>query len=174
MSPAMPAFLRHLPAGHTTPCHGRALLFTSDEADDMAHAAALCGGCPIRQACADHAIEAGEPAGVWGGLTPDERAASLAPACGTPAAWRRHVQRDEGCTICREAHDERLRADRITRLGIEHARPEGGSMAGYRLELLLGLPTCPRCRAVRRDYYAARPRTVKWYRRAGRPADVPA
>lgn len=173
MIAAVPAFLRALPAGQYTPCHQHDALFTSDEPGDMEQAKALCGDCPIRQGCADYAIENGETAGVWGGLTPDERAASAAPPCGTAAAWRRHVQRDEGCTICREAHDERLREDRLTRLATEHALPEGGSMAGYRLELLLGLPTCGRCRAVRRDYYATRPRAAKWYRRP-RPAEAAA
>ncbi|WP_162466205.1 WhiB family transcriptional regulator [Streptomyces taklimakanensis] len=161
----IPDFLRRLPDGHQTPCYGHGRLFTSDTPADQNTAAALCADCPIREGCADHATDRGEPEGVWGGLTPDDRAARRAPACGTEAAWRRHAQLGDACTTCSEAHEARLRDNRLTRLAAEHARPEGGSLAGYRLELLLGLPTCARCRAVRRAYYADRPRTPRWYRR---------
>jgi WhiB family redox-sensing transcriptional regulator len=34
-----------------------------------------CWRCPARAACADYAVAADEPAGVWGGLLPDERVA---------------------------------------------------------------------------------------------------
>lgn len=160
-----PDFLRCLPEGHRTPCYGLGVLFTSDHPDDQTTAAALCAGCPVRDGCADHATDRGEPAGVWGGLSPEDRAARRAPACGTDAAWRRHAQLGERCAVCSEAHEVRLRESRAARLAAEHARPEGGSLAGYRLELLLGLPTCVRCRAVRRAYYADRPRSPRWYRR---------
>lgn len=43
-------------------------------AADMWFAAAACQSCPARTACASYAIEAEEPAGVWGGTTPKERA----------------------------------------------------------------------------------------------------
>lgn len=161
----IPDFLRRLPDDQRTPCYGQGRLFTSDAPVDQALAAALCAGCPVRTGCADHATTRGEPTGIWGGLSPDDRAARRAPACGTDAAWRRHTQLGEHCATCRDAHDTRLRENRLARLAVEHARPEGGSLAGYRLELLLGLPTCARCRAVRRAYYADRPRTPRWYRR---------
>ena len=32
-----------------------------------------CGKCPVRQECAEYAIAANEPYGLWGGLTPRER-----------------------------------------------------------------------------------------------------
>jgi WhiB family redox-sensing transcriptional regulator len=33
----------------------------------------ICGGCPVRQACLDFAMRTREPAGIWGGTTPEER-----------------------------------------------------------------------------------------------------
>lgn len=36
-------------------------------------AVAICGECPVRQACAEWALRTGEAYGVWGGLTPTER-----------------------------------------------------------------------------------------------------
>nr|WP_277424633.1 WhiB family transcriptional regulator [Kocuria palustris] len=46
----------------------------SGTAADMWHAAEACRSCPARIACATYAVDAREPAGVWGGLTPKERA----------------------------------------------------------------------------------------------------
>lgn len=37
-------------------------------------AKAVCRDCPVRRQCRDHALEAGEPYGIWGGTTPKERA----------------------------------------------------------------------------------------------------
>lgn len=34
----------------------------------------ICSGCPYRVECAEWAIDKGETLGVWGGLTPRERA----------------------------------------------------------------------------------------------------
>ena len=33
----------------------------------------VCAGCTVRLECADYAVRAREPYGVWGGLTEDER-----------------------------------------------------------------------------------------------------
>jgi len=38
-------------------------------------AKAICGGCPVRQECASHALAVREPYGVWGGLSEDDREA---------------------------------------------------------------------------------------------------
>ncbi|MFJ8855134.1 WhiB family transcriptional regulator [Streptomyces sp. NPDC102437] len=165
----VPAFLARLPASVRTPCHGHGDLYvhsirSTPSATNVGKAKVLCAACPIKAACADHAIRRGETDGIWGGLTPAERRARVRPDCGTESGWRSHVQRGESCLTCREAHDDRLRAQRLKRLAHEHAE-HGGSLAGYRLELLLGLPTCVRCRAVRQEYYAERPHTAKWYRR---------
>ncbi|GAB3280840.1 hypothetical protein GCM10027589_07930 [Actinocorallia lasiicapitis] len=39
----------------------------------MAEAKKICRRCPVADACLDWALRAGEPEGVWGGTTPDER-----------------------------------------------------------------------------------------------------
>jgi WhiB family transcriptional regulator, redox-sensing transcriptional regulator len=39
-----------------------------------AAAKAICAGCPVREACLEWALRLGETHGVWGGLTPEERA----------------------------------------------------------------------------------------------------
>lgn len=36
-------------------------------------AKAVCAGCPVRVECLEHALEAQEEYGVWGGTTPAER-----------------------------------------------------------------------------------------------------
>lgn len=36
-------------------------------------AKAVCSTCPVIATCREQAIRVGEPFGVWGGLTPDER-----------------------------------------------------------------------------------------------------
>jgi len=36
-------------------------------------AKSVCASCPVRVQCADYAIRAREPYGVWGGLTEEER-----------------------------------------------------------------------------------------------------
>src|SRR6476646_8153817 len=33
----------------------------------------ICAHCPAPSACRDYAVDVGEPFGVWGGLTEDER-----------------------------------------------------------------------------------------------------
>ena len=40
----------------------------------IAQAKAICQQCPVRTACADHALRVREPYGIWGGLSEDERA----------------------------------------------------------------------------------------------------
>lgn len=37
----------------------------------------LCRRCPVRRECAGHALEMGEPYGVWGGVTETEREEQL-------------------------------------------------------------------------------------------------
>ncbi len=33
----------------------------------------VCAGCPVRMECADYAVRAREPYGVWGGLSEEDR-----------------------------------------------------------------------------------------------------
>lgn len=42
-------------------------LFFSEQLDDIARAKALCGECPVREACFEQALARREPYGVWGG-----------------------------------------------------------------------------------------------------------
>jgi WhiB family transcriptional regulator, redox-sensing transcriptional regulator len=39
----------------------------------VAAARAVCARCPVQRECRDWALQAGEPAGIWGGTTPEER-----------------------------------------------------------------------------------------------------
>jgi WhiB family transcriptional regulator, redox-sensing transcriptional regulator len=39
----------------------------------IAEAKAVCAACPVRAACLSYAVETGQPAGIWGGTTEDER-----------------------------------------------------------------------------------------------------
>lgn len=42
-------------------------LFFAESPSDVERAKALCGACPLRQACLTGALERREPWGVWGG-----------------------------------------------------------------------------------------------------------
>jgi WhiB family transcriptional regulator, redox-sensing transcriptional regulator len=42
-------------------------------AGQIAAAKAICSRCPVAAECRDWALAAGEPAGIWGGTTPEER-----------------------------------------------------------------------------------------------------
>lgn len=39
----------------------------------IAEAKAICGGCDVRADCLQWALDHGQDAGIWGGLTDDER-----------------------------------------------------------------------------------------------------
>lgn len=39
----------------------------------------LCGGCPVIQACREHALTVGEPYGIWGGMSERELVAARRP-----------------------------------------------------------------------------------------------
>jgi WhiB family redox-sensing transcriptional regulator len=42
-----------------------------------ARAQRICADCPVRQQCLDFAMRTREPAGIWGGTTPEERIREL-------------------------------------------------------------------------------------------------
>ncbi|GGT45224.1 WhiB family transcriptional regulator [Streptomyces chromofuscus] len=61
-----------------SPCKERPELFadssrTTPVKEKRDQAKALCACCPVREACADHAIDNDFRDGIWGGLTVDER-----------------------------------------------------------------------------------------------------
>lgn len=45
----------------------------SDSAPQVAAAKVVCARCPVVARCLDWALRAGEPVGIWGGTTPEER-----------------------------------------------------------------------------------------------------
>lgn len=46
----------------------------SRRARDEARAKAVCEMCPVLTLCRQYALDAAEPYGIWGGMTPHERA----------------------------------------------------------------------------------------------------
>lgn len=71
-------FLAHVT---DVPCTENRALFTRLGEDGAAlHASAVragravCWSCPVRRACAEHALTTGETWGMWGGTTAPERA----------------------------------------------------------------------------------------------------
>ena len=58
----------HERVGRPTPCRTDPEPFTAENMRERERAAAMCGGCPLRELCRDYAAEAGEPWGVWGGV----------------------------------------------------------------------------------------------------------
>ncbi|MFO7249314.1 MAG: WhiB family transcriptional regulator [Actinomycetes bacterium] len=63
----MAASITDLIDGVEIPCRNDPDLWFAESPEDVEFAKALCGGCPIRQACLDRALERAEPWGVWGG-----------------------------------------------------------------------------------------------------------
>ncbi|TDX84957.1 WhiB family transcriptional regulator [Amycolatopsis arida] len=45
----------------------------ADTADERTAKAICWGHCPVRESCLEEALAAGIDAGIWGGLTEDER-----------------------------------------------------------------------------------------------------
>lgn len=95
-------------------------------------AKAVCHRCPVITQCLSWALGTRQPAGVWGGLTEDERRgllrrrgvrlASTEPAkpakprparCGTEAGYQRHRStRTRRCEACLAAHAKHERERR--------------------------------------------------------------
>ena len=47
--------------------------YAGPPAEQVAAAKAVCANCPVTARCLDWALRAGEPDGIWGGTTPEER-----------------------------------------------------------------------------------------------------
>lgn len=146
-------------------------LWFSKSSSDRAAAVALCAGCPIRQACAQYALDNRDLKGVWGGTTAADRRqfwtgepcrfdeqGRLRLVCGSERAYRAHFSyREQPCDVCRGAHDALVEAQRREQLAAIHAA--GGSRAGYFLHRRLGEVACEVCRAAQgREWKARRAR----------------
>jgi WhiB family transcriptional regulator, redox-sensing transcriptional regulator len=59
-------------------------LFFPETANDEDAAKSVCAGCPVRAECLEHALAAGEPYGIWGGLTLRERRLVRRARAGSP------------------------------------------------------------------------------------------
>lgn len=95
--------------------------------DITRRAKTICGRCPVRQACADWALDEHIEYGIYGGLDETERrkilrargaiqqsgpGRPLAP-CGTKAAYERHVRYGEPIDdACRAGRSNQVRRDR--------------------------------------------------------------
>jgi WhiB family transcriptional regulator, redox-sensing transcriptional regulator len=99
---AGPQPLRRVATVADLPCRTDPELFFAESPQDVGLAKALCGLCPVRQACLAGALQRAEPCGVWGGELflrgaiipvkrprgrPPKSAAAAPQADGTPA-WR--------------------------------------------------------------------------------------
>lgn len=153
----------------TTPSCGphTAYLFDSTDPADEQQAAAICAGCPLRPACADHALTVPEDRGTWGGLTARQRRrirnpgdtawvddeGRLRTACGTYPALMAHRRYSEACERCEAAQQARTASRRQARLAEEHAA--GGTVTGAEIHRRLGERPCVRCQAAeaRRSAY---------------------
>ncbi|WP_080737185.1 WhiB family transcriptional regulator [Rhodococcoides fascians] len=62
---------------------------------DLAAARRICNACPVMQKCLDHAVASNESFGVWGGLTPEERASHRWRVRAISATWEQALQRNE-------------------------------------------------------------------------------
>jgi len=49
-------------------------------------AKAVCLDCPVLRNCREHALQVGEPYGVWGGMTEQEREAMHVASADSPTA----------------------------------------------------------------------------------------
>lgn len=153
----LPEFLDG-PTPHCTPA--TAHLFDSTDPADEQQAAAICAGCPLRPACATHALTTPEDRGTWGGLTAHQRRRVLNPhdgtwldgkgrvrvPCGTFPALMAHSRYSETCERCEAAQAARTASRRRARLTEEHAL--GGTETGAKLHRRMGEPACVPCRAA--------------------------
>ncbi|MFF7879136.1 WhiB family transcriptional regulator [Streptomyces californicus] len=170
--------------GTTPHCGPRtAHLFDSANPTDEKRAASICAGCPLRTACATHALTVPEERGTWGGLTAHQRRRILNPddgtwldqagrvrlPCGTFRALMAHHRYAETCARCEAAQRARTASNRRARLAEEHAA--GGTTTGAEIHRRLGERPCLRCLAAeaRRSAYrrAARRMTQQPDRRTG-------
>lgn len=75
-------------------------------------AKAVCASCPVRDACAAHALGVGEEFGVWGGLAADDRPAPPPTTAPTPGPPPR-ISDDELYDLLVDADPDRSALDQL-------------------------------------------------------------
>lgn len=66
-----------------------------------ANATRVCGACPVRAECREHAQRTAEPYGIWGGLTPAQRGWALTDGLHQAEAARRDYPQRHGASCPR-------------------------------------------------------------------------
>lgn len=113
----------------------------------QAAAIRACDTCPLLDPCRTYGLTVMPSHGIWGGLTTKARLKTQqAQACGTNAAYRRHLARGETCDECQTKQDARVEGRRRARLAEEHVK--GGTRTGARIHHRLGEPPCASCSAA--------------------------
>lgn len=159
-------------------------LWFSTDSRDRARAKTICRRCPIRPACAQAGLDAGDTArGVWGGLSSgdrrvhrtgrldgpdpdDEGEQARVPVlrerrpCGDYAAYMAHRRYGETCDVCEAAHGAWV--DQRRRALLDKHHTAGGTAAGARLHRRFGERPCDACLAASRaDKAASRARVAQ-------------
>ena len=66
---------------------------------------AVCRRCPVREECLEEAVRLGEPSGMWGGRTPDERGLIR------DKAGRYSTRGPKPCDVCGELFNSKIRGN---------------------------------------------------------------
>ena len=98
---------------HRAACRGTnpALFYDSHPAAINA-AKTVCAGCPVRHACAAHALAVGEEFGVWGGLAAADRPTPAPTAAPAPGPSPR-ISDDELYDLLVDADPDRAALDQL-------------------------------------------------------------
>lgn len=132
-APATPSRTPPPPKPGQTPCQADPDLWHSDQPDEQQVAARACQGCPVREQCLAEALlhEAGKTTsgryGIWGGLTPKQRARMdpsagrsliTCPECGSRARAHQHtpeacLRRQEVALLTARGHSREAIAHRL-------------------------------------------------------------
>lgn len=162
-----PAFLTTGRASCANPTYDPDMWWSSYTEDER-QAVAICRAeCPLRDACAQFALDNEEQQGTWGGLTRQDRLrlrrgagwwiddeGRIRRPCGTETSYATHCSyREEPCAACAAAHDVVVEERRRAVLLVEHAK--GGTVIGYDTHWRLDEEACPACKAAK---WAADPR----------------
>lgn len=156
----LPAFLT---AGRALCTPATANLFWSTQPGDETAAKDICQSCPLRDACAQYALDTDQHHGTWGGLTAKERLqlrrgtgwwidqeGRARPPCGPVGAHRMHLRyKEQPCEVCTAGQEQRTLERRLQLLAVEHALPAGGSVKGYDTHRRMGEEACGPCKAAK-------------------------